>query len=228
MRASKLEPLARELYALLTDGCERPLRYSVAGGYPLRRAETRELVRTHYSRGWAAAQELFADGTTAPRAASPWTLLHHLQGRYTVAIEQPSWTSHVVLDLDAHVPAALHAEERTELGLKAQLDCDARLERVLAAYNIDGGQPVVLRTPSGGYHVYLFHDRAWPAAWLRQWTSSTSRSMGFTCSPGSSSSIPRAFRCARRVGPGCCSSTNAESRRGPSESAPAGAATSSP
>jgi hypothetical protein len=170
--AGELEPLARALYTLLTDGYEGPLRYSIARGFPLRDAETKRLDRAYYSPGWAAAQERAADGSTTNRSASPWALLHHLRGRYDVAIEQPSWTSILVLDLDCHVASAgLHDEELVERALQARLACDDVLARVLAAYDSDGEGPgpVVLRSPRGGYHVYLFHDRAWPAARLRQW-----------------------------------------------------------
>jgi hypothetical protein len=175
-RAGGLESLSQRLYRVLTDGAPGPLRFNIQHGCQLRDAITKVPIPASATAAWRAAREVLPDGTQRNRVAS-WRVLHqHVLGRYDVAIQAPSWSSLVVLDID-----------RPELGAAAgdafaELEADGRRDAVLAAvwraYGFSAErQPVILSTPGGGYHVYLPHCRderrrpdqhAWPVAWARQ------------------------------------------------------------
>lgn len=170
-----LASLAKQLYRVLTDGAPR-LRWNIRNGCQLRDATTKKPLLSSFTDQWRASRDLLPDGSQRDREANWLVLQQHLQGRYDVAIQAPSWSSLVVLDID-----------RPELGADAgdplaELQADGRRDEVLAkvwrAYEFSAErQPVILRTPGGGYHVYLPHCRdeakrpdqhPWPVAWARQ------------------------------------------------------------
>jgi hypothetical protein len=166
-----LEPLARRLFTVLTDGCPYPLRYNVRNGFRLRDQATGKRVPSSYTKEWLPARDVGADGRELDRIANPYVLLQHLEGRHDVAIQAPSWSSLIVLDIDRKLSSDFASEEdRLEATIAANARRDAVLADVWRAYQFSAErQPVVLLTPGGGYHVYLPLDRPWPLAYARQW-----------------------------------------------------------
>jgi hypothetical protein len=173
-RAQKLVALAKKLYLTLADGYAGALRYNLRRGCALYDVPSRAYDRTSYTSDWVAAKERLGDGTLRLRAANPYTLLQHLQGRYDVALQAPSWTRILVLDLDrpaVRLPAGADEYEKELAELAADRQRDETLERVWVAFRLDetpDRQPVVLMTPGGGYHLYFPLDRHWPVAQSRQ------------------------------------------------------------
>lgn len=173
-RAHKLVALAKQIFALLADGYSKPLRYSIRRGCAVYDAGARAYDRSSYTAEWRAAQQRLGNGQLRDRAANPYTVLQHLEGRYDVAVQAPSWTRMLVLDLDrpdVRLPANADGHEREAAEREADQTRDETLARVWAAFRFDetpARQPVLLRTPGGGYHLYFPLDRHWPVAWSRQ------------------------------------------------------------
>jgi hypothetical protein len=197
---SVLEPVARQLYDALTDGCELPLRWNIRNGYCLRDGTTRKPVAGSYTAEWRLARDVLPDGSQLERRANPYFLLQHLRGRCNVAIQTPSWSSLIILDIDRHVPEYADPEERFEAELRAIAQRDEVLSSVWRAYEFSAErQPVILLTPGGGYHVYLPLDRPWPWPTRGSGTSTTSTRSGSACARGPSSCTRPACPCARRA-----------------------------
>jgi len=172
--AGRLEQLAQQLYRVLTDGAPR-LRFNIRNGCQFRDAATKKLLLGSWTDEWRAACDVFAGDRREYRQANWMVLLQHLQGKYDVAIQSPSWSSFIVLDIDRPElgeAAGDPLEERL-----ADVRRDAVLGDVWRAYGFSRErQPVILRTPGDGYHLYLPHTRndernpqqhPWPLAWLR-------------------------------------------------------------
>lgn len=173
-RAHKLVALAKQLFALLADGYSKPLRYSIRRGCAVYDSTTRAYLRGSYTSSWRSAQERLGNGQLRNRAANAYTILQHLHGRCDVAMQVPSWTRMLVLDLDrpaVRLPEDADGHERAAAEEAADQTRDDTLARVWAAFRFDETperQPVVLLTPGGGYHLYFPLDRHWPVAWSRQ------------------------------------------------------------
>ncbi len=139
---------------------------------------------------WQRARELH-DGIERDRRFNAWVLERHLAGKYSVAPAAPGWVGWVALDIDAH-PAAGSPE------LVARRLARARADRVLAgvwrALDCSAERhPLVMRSPGGGYHVWLPLTRGpssanpehtWPAAVARAWVERHLIAAGLELAPG--------------------------------------------
>lgn len=208
-RSNELHELAEQLYALLASGHDS-LAYNVdAHGAALtvlgtdgkRRAVER--VGQGVDRpAWQRAREL-VDGAERDRRFNAWVLAKHLAGRYSVAPAAAGWVGWVALDIDAH--PATDAPE-----LVARRLARARADRVLAGVWRALGcsaerHPLILRSPSGGYHVWLPLTRGeasinlehtWPAAVARAWVERHLVAAGLELAPGVLEVFPSG-RCLR-------------------------------
>jgi hypothetical protein len=120
---------------------------------------------------WQRAREL-RDGVERDRRFNPWVLEQHVIGRYSVAPAAPGWVQWVCIDIDAHRRAG-------ESELVARLRARRMLGRVWRALGCSAERhPLLLRSPGGGYHVWLPLTRGatstnpehtWPAAVARAW-----------------------------------------------------------
>ena len=199
-------PEARALWAVLSDGHKR-LSYNVSRTYCLRDADTRKPIRSSWvDRGtWRPARDVDAAGEHVDRTLNPFVLQKHLLGKYDVAWQAPSWTSLVVFDIDRHLPGRTPAHEASfETVLAANNKRDQTLARLWAAFGFGAHlQPVILQTPSGGYHVYLplcrhtddtAAERTWPAAWVRERIEHHLNQAGLSLSPGTLELFPSGVR----------------------------------
>ena len=199
-------PEARALWAVLSDGHKR-LGYNVSRTYCLRDADTRKPIRSSWvDRGtWRPARDVDALGELTDRTLNPFVLQKHLLGKYDVAWQAPSWTSLVVFDIDRHLPGRAPAREASfETVLAANNKRDQTLARLWTAFGFGAHlQPVILQTPSGGYHVYLplcrrtddaAAERTWPAAWVRERIEHHLNQAGLSLSPGTLELFPSGVR----------------------------------
>ena len=197
-RSNELQELAAQLYALLACGHDS-LAYNVdtygaaltvLGSDGQRRAVDRGGPGADQP-AWQRARELVEGGGERDRRFNPWVLARHLGGRYSVAPAAPGWVGWVALDIDAHVKpgspelvARRLAKERADRvlgGVWRALGCSA--ER----------HPLVLKSPGGGYHVWLPLTRGeasanaehtWPAAVARAWVERHLVAAGLELAPG--------------------------------------------
>jgi hypothetical protein len=196
--------LATTLYSALACGHER-LAYNVTGSYALwsrgpggrswQPAAGAEVV----PRGeWRPCLEVLPDGTTRPRRVTPWTIAGHIRGRYSVAPNAPSWCSWLAFDIDAHVAREIRADRSDDV------TAEAAFERALAARDqvlaelwraLELGpdrEPIVLRSPGLGFHIYLPLTRGptsplehtWPAAEIIERTSEVLHRRGVALAAG--------------------------------------------
>lgn len=219
------QQLARALYAALTGGHDQ-LGYHVSGTYAL-------WMRSASRRGWEPApgvpvvergewrpcMELLPDGRVQPRRFNPFVLRQHIEGRYSVAPQAPSWVSWIAFDIDAHdfeaaFRAELSADDRDIIPLAAYQRARARRERVLGdlwrALSLGPSrEPVIFETPRGGLHVYLPlsrgdispHEHTWPAAWVIEWVADRLRRAGVQLAPGRLELFPSGQRLRAPCGP---------------------------
>jgi hypothetical protein len=186
--SQELATAAMRLYELVTGTSARErstLGYSVQGAPALfelgpdgkvtraRSAEeqTLEVSREAERTQWHAARILRA-GKHEPRPFTPWTVRSHLRGDYSAAPESHRWASWVALDIDAHVRPGEAVEE-------ARSRAVAMLGGVWRAFRFSSArQPVLLRSPRGGFHVWIPLTRGagasnaehtWPRDWVRSW-----------------------------------------------------------
>lgn len=177
--------MAQRLYALLSCG-HRGLPFSVD-----QRGLSVSTVGTDGARvpvpgsrppagGWLLSRELRYDAEQsqwieAPRGFNAAVLEQHLLGAYSVAPYAPAWVQWAALDIDAHPDPGPE--------LVGRRLAKARADRVLAAVwrafrcSADR-QPLVLRSPGGGYHLWFPLTRGagaqnaehtWPASLVRAW-----------------------------------------------------------
>jgi hypothetical protein len=177
------------LTAIGADGKRRPVQVAGGGAVPVP--------------PWQRARELRDGGVEVDRRFNPWVLERHLRGKYSVAPAAPGWVQWVALDIDAHpdpgapeLVARRLAKERANrvlAGVWRALDCSA--ER----------HPLVLRSPGGGYHVWLPLTRGpnssnpehtWPAAVARAWVERHLIAAGLELAPGVLEVFPSG-RCLR-------------------------------
>lgn len=208
-RSDELHELAVELYELIGSGHDA-LAYNVdARGAALTAigADGRRRPIPGGREGadppaWQRAREL-RDGVEVDRRFNPWVLGRHLRGRYSVAPAAAAWVQWVALDIDAH--PAPGAPEHV-----ARRIAKERADRVLAGvWRALGGSaerhPLVLRSPGGGYHVWLPLTRGptstnpehtWPAAVVRAWVERHLLAAGLELAPGVLEVFPSG-RCLR-------------------------------
>jgi len=211
-RSNELHKLAVQLYALLACGHDS-LAYNVdAQGAALTLVGADGQRRAVRGSGegegsadrppWQRARELI-EGGERDRRFNPWVLERHLAGRYSVAPASAGWVGWVALDIDAH-PAPGSPE------LVARRLARARADRVLASVWRALGcsaerHPLVLRSPGGGYHVWLPLTRGeassnpehtWPAAVARAWVERHLVAAGLKLAPGVLEVFPSG-RCLR-------------------------------
>jgi hypothetical protein len=209
-RGDELHELAVELYELIGSGHDA-LAYNVdARGAALTAIGADGKRRPVPGRdregadppAWQRAREL-RDGVEVDRRFNPWVLGRHLRGRYSVAPAAAAWVQWVALDIDAH-PAPGSPEH------VARRVAKERADRVLAGvWRALGGSaerhPLVLRSPGGGYHVWLPLTRGptstnpehtWPAAVARAWVERHLLAAGLELAPGVLEVFPSG-RCLR-------------------------------
>lgn len=208
--SNELHELAEQLYALIACGHDA-LAYNIdAHGAALtmlgsdgqRRAVGRGGEGGADPPAWQRAREL-VDGAERDRRFNAWVLAKHLAGRYSVAPAAAGWVGWVALDIDAH--PATDAPE-----LVARRLARARADRVLAGVWRALGcsaerHPLILRSPGGGYHVWLPLTRGatssnpehtWPAAVVRAWVERHLVAAGLELAPGVLEVFPSG-RCLR-------------------------------
>lgn len=196
-RSNELHELAGQLYALLASGHDS-LAYNVDAHGAALTVLGADGQRRAVDRGgegadrpaWQRAREL-RDGIEVDRRFNPWVLERHLVGRYSVAPAAAGWVGWVVLDIDAH-PRPGSPE------LVARRLAKGRADRVLAGVWRALGcsaerHPLILRSPGGGYHVWLPLTRGetssnpehtWPAAVARAWVERHLVAAGLEIAPG--------------------------------------------
>jgi len=207
---NELHELAEQLCALIASGHDA-LAYNVdahgaaltmLGGDGRRRAVSRGGEGGVDRPAWQRAREL-VDGAERDRRFNAWVLERHLAGRYSVAPAAAGWVGWVALDIDAHVmpgspelAARRQAKERADrvlAGVWRALGCSA--ER----------HPLILKSPGGGYHVWLPLTRGetssnpehtWPAAVARAWVERHLVATGLELAPGVLEVFPSG-RCLR-------------------------------
>jgi len=196
-RSAELHELATRLYALVACGHDS-LAFNVDARGPaltiVGKDGQRRPVRVAGGEDappWQRARELVEGGGERDRRFNPWVLERHLAGRYSVAPAAPGWVQWVALDIDAHSAAgspelvarrlARAGADRVLAGVWRALGCSA--ER----------HPLVLRSPGGGYHVWLPLTRGptslnpehtWPAAVARAWVERHLVEAGLQLAPG--------------------------------------------
>jgi len=177
---------ARELYPLISSG-QHGLAYAVGTGGPAlisrEKADDegdasqvdRRVIRVRRFVGevpkFERAKELLPDGKEIDRKFNPWTLSKHLRGAFAVAPMAGGWVQWAALDIDAHLRKG-----------ESELDARRRAKRVLGGVWRALGcsairHPLLLRSPGGGYHVWLPLTRGstsanpehtWPAEMVRR------------------------------------------------------------
>lgn len=218
-----LRELATQLYALLSSG-QHGLAYAVGRGGPaliLRETDDDDREGASPQRDgsiggespgpdkvggrsirvlrfvgdvpkWERAKELVG-GVERDRKFSPWTLLKHLIGDYAVAPMAGGWVQWVALDIDAHPRNG-----------ESELDARRRAKRVLGAVwralNCSATRhPLVLRSPGGGYHVWLPLTRGpasanaehtWPAQMVQRCVAWHLTQAGLELGPGNLEVFP--------------------------------------
>ena len=194
-RSNELHKLAVQLYALVSSGHDG-LAFNVSVGGPVlitRGPDGKRRAIQFLGQGgplWQRARELH-EGIERDRRFNAWVLERHLIGLYSVAPAAAGWVQWVALDIDAH-PAAGSPEH-----VARQL-ARARADRVLAGVWRALGcsaerHPLILRSPGGGYHVWIPLTRGansvnpehtWPAAIARAWVERHLVSAGLEIAPG--------------------------------------------
>jgi len=194
-RSNELRKLAVQLYALVSSGHDG-LAFNVSVGGPVlftRGPDGKRRAIQFLGQGgplWQRAREL-REGIERDRRFNAWVLEQHLIGLYSVAPAAAGWVQWVTLDIDAH-PAAGSPEH-----VARQL-ARARADRVLAGVWRALGcsaerHPLILRSPGGGYHVWIPLTRGensvnpehtWPAAIARAWVERHLVSAGLEIAPG--------------------------------------------
>lgn len=209
-RSNELHQLAEQLYGLIACGHDA-LAYNVdAHGAALtmlgsdgrRRAVARGGEGGIDPPAWQRAREL-VEGGERDRRFNAWVLARHLAGRYSVAPAAAGWVGWVALDIDAHVMPGSPE-------LVARRLAKGRADRVLAGVWRALGcsaerHPLVLKSPGGGYHVWLPLTRGlsssnpehtWPAAVARAWVERHLVAAGLELAPGVLEVFPSG-RCLR-------------------------------
>jgi hypothetical protein len=150
---------------------------------------------------WVRAKEL-RDGVECDRRFNPWVLARHLRGSYSVAPAASGWVTWAAIDVDAHLRSgeseldARRRAKRTLGGVWRALGCSATRH------------PLLLRSPGGGYHVWLPLTRGeassnpehtWPARVVRRWVEWHLEQAGLELAPGMIEVFPSG-RCLRAPG----------------------------
>ncbi len=205
--------LAAALYSLLACGHER-LGYSVSGTYALwqrsrdRRRWTPAVGTERVPIGeWRPCVEVLDDGETRPRRLNPWVLASHVRGRGWVAASAPSWCSWLAFDIDAHVARELRDDQGDEPipldAFRRALDSrDQVLAELWRALELGPGrEPVIVRSPGLGYHVYLplarggastSPEHTWPAGQIATRAAEALHARGVVIAPGRLELFPAA------------------------------------
>lgn len=192
--------LARTLYAKITGGHDG-LGFNVRGVPSVTRVEAdgkRRPVLLGYGQGeaddtgreWRPARELVTVGGSrqlVPRVLTPQAIAAHVRGGYAVAFEAAGWVEWVAIDIDAH---AVEADGAGGEGL-AKRRARRVLGQVLDALGCGGERwPVIMRSPGGGFHVWIplsrgvGADHRWPASWAASWFRHHLASAGVELAPG--------------------------------------------
>jgi hypothetical protein len=128
-------------------------------------------------REWRPARELVqvgGDRRLVARVLTPQAIAAHVRGGYAVAFEAAGWVEWVAVDIDAHADPA-DGDDGARL---AQERARRVLGQVLAALGCGGERwPVILRSPGGGFHLWIpitrgggvGADHRWPARWAGEW-----------------------------------------------------------
>jgi hypothetical protein len=194
-RIHGLHELAEQLYALIASGHDT-LAYNVGVGGPvlvMRGPDGKLRAIRFLGEGgplWQRARELH-EGIERDRRFNAWVLERHLLGHYSVAPAAAGWVQWVALDIDAHPAAGAPEHVARQLAR-------ARADRVLAGVWRALGcsaerHPLILRSPGGGYHVWIPLTRGegsanpehtWPAAIARAWVERHLVAAGLELAPG--------------------------------------------
>jgi len=208
------------LYELLAGGDHR-LGYNVQGSPSLTmifKDGRRRVVEGVYQieaeedeaareKRWRPARTL--RGTTEePRRFNPFVLSQHVLGRYSVGPEAAGWVQWIALDIDAKAnPNDAAAVAAAVARARAMLAAIWRAFR-FGAHR----QPLVFRSPGGGFHVWIPLTRGpassnpehtWPSAWVRGWVKLHLQESGLELADGSLELYPAGRRlrapCGRRM-----------------------------
>jgi hypothetical protein len=161
-------------------------------------------------REWRPARDLVTvdgDRRLVPRVLTPQAIAAHVRGGYAVAVEAAGWVEWVAIDIDAH---AVEADGADGAGL-ARRRARRVLGQVLGALGCGGERwPVILRSPGGGFHVWIplargvGADHRWPASWAAAWFRFTWRRAASSWRRACARSTRRVAGCARRAGAARC------------------------
>jgi len=190
--------LARTLYDRISGGHDG-LGFNVRGVPSVTRIEAdgrRRPVLLGYGeaddtgREWRPARDLVTvdgDRRLVPRVLTPQAIAAHVRGGYAVAVEAAGWVEWVALDIDAHAVEADGAEGEALARRRAR----RVLGQVLGALGCGGERwPVLLRSPGGGFHVWIpisrgvGGDHRWPASWAAAWFKHHLAACGVELAPG--------------------------------------------
>lgn len=192
--------LARSLYARLSGGHDG-LGFNVLGVPSVTAIGAdgrRRPVLLDYGQGeaadtgraWRPARELVQVGGVrqmVPRLLTPQTIAAHVRGGYAVAFEAAGWVEWVAIDIDAHAGEADGADGEAVAKRRAR----RVLGQVLGALGCGGDRwPLILRSPGGGFHVWIpisrgvGDDHRWPASWAASWFRFHLAACGIELRPG--------------------------------------------
>jgi hypothetical protein len=199
-RAVGFFALARSLYDRISGGHDG-LGFHVRGVPSVTRIEAdgkRRPVLLGYGQGeaddtgreWRPARDLVTvdgDRRLVPRVLTPQAIAAHVRGGYAVAVEAAGWVEWVAIDIDAHAVEADGADGAGQARRRAR----RVLGQVLGALGCGGERwPVILRSPGGGFHVWIplsrgvGADHRWPASWAAAWFKHHLAACGVELAPG--------------------------------------------
>lgn len=171
-----LDELAIRMDAFLRCGHPK-LRFNIRRYWAVLNVASGE--RDEYADEWRPARIRRPDGSEIDRLMNPKILARHLAGDYDIAPEAPGFCSYAVLDLDRDEPRGQDGTPDPDLVVSSQAKLDATLAAVWRAFEFGRDkQPIVLRSPGFGYHVWLVFDRPLPLGWVKQWISARLHACG--------------------------------------------------
>lgn len=154
---------AKELLRVFRCGHTKKVPYHVRDRYSIANRATRRPVRTSFVEGhWEPArwsrQRVHGEPdipryVEEPRYLTAEMVAQHIEGKGYIGVTPPSWVGWFAFDID------LPKKDKQGAPLPYEDAClrrDMVLEGVWNAFDFGTGrEPIVLRTPGGGYHIYV-------------------------------------------------------------------------